>query len=212
MTSKKMKILLFDFDGTICNSKIVTKKILTVIYAKYLNRKLDSRDEINDFFDGNAFDKLLEKGASKSEIPNIQKYCKKEFENNCGNLAIFDGMRSVLYKLSKVGKLIIITSNHKDIVTKVLAKSKIDYIKSVLGSENATSKIDKIISIKHRYPDAELFYIGDTNGDMYEGKKAEVKTIAVSWGYHSHKHLLKSNPDYVVDSPKELLKLFKNRI
>ena len=44
---------------------------------------------------------------------------------------------------------------------------------------------------------------------MIEGKAAEAKTIAVTWGWHNEDKLRKGKPDYVVRTPVELMDLFK---
>jgi len=42
---------------------------------------------------------------------------------------------------------------------------------------------------------------------MKEGRQAGVKTVAVTWGWHSREKLAATGPDYLLDRPEELLKL-----
>ena len=63
---------------------------------------------------------------------------------------------------------------------------------------------EKIEKIKDKYPNKNYYYICDTQGDIIEGNQAKIKTIAVTWGWHSKKKLRKVKPDYFVDSPNDL--------
>jgi len=53
----------------------------------------------------------------------------------------------------------------------------------------------------------DIYYIGDTTGDIKEGKEAGVKTVGVTWGWHSKALLAASRPDYLFDTPEDLLQL-----
>ena len=46
--------------------------------------------------------------------------------------------------------------------------------------------------------------IGDTSHDIHTGRAAKVKTIAVTWGFHTRDELLASEPDIMVDDFKAL--------
>jgi len=50
----------------------------------------------------------------------------------------------------------------------------------------------------------KAYYIGDTSGDVYEGKEAGAITIAVTWGWHEQERLIKAGPHFLVHTPKEL--------
>ena len=51
----------------------------------------------------------------------------------------------------------------------------------------------------------KVFYIGDTVGDIMEAKKAGVKSIAASWGYHKRECLVNCSPDILIDKPGDLI-------
>ena len=55
--------------------------------------------------------------------------------------------------------------------------------------------------------DMPAFYVGDTKGDMIEGKQAGAVTVAVTWGWHSTEKLTEGSPDYMVHTPTELKNL-----
>ena len=115
-------------------------------------------------------------------------------------------MKSVLRDLSREHKLIISTSNETNVVRKHLKKENIDSLfDEIYGSDIEPSKVKKIQIIQNKNPSGKYFYIGDTIGDILEGKEAKVQTIAVSWGWHTKEELLKVKPDHIVDKPINLL-------
>jgi len=64
----------------------------------------------------------------------------------------------------------------------------------------------------------EQWYVGDTVGDIVEGKAAGVRTIAagvrtiaVGWGWHDAERLLGASPDYLAQTPADLLEFLGRR-
>ena len=55
----------------------------------------------------------------------------------------------------------------------------------------------------------EVLYIGDSDVDVYTGRAAGVKTVAVKWGYRSTEVLMEAKPDYIIESPDEIMKVIE---
>jgi phosphoglycolate phosphatase len=74
------------------------------------------------------------------------------------------------------------------------------------------SKEEKILYAIKKYDVApqDIYYIGDTTGDIKEGKQAGVKTVGITWGWHSKEKMAAAKPDYLFDAPQELLQLNDN--
>jgi len=53
-------------------------------------------------------------------------------------------------------------------------------------------------------PESCLF-VGDSAADMEAGKRAGVRTCAVKWGYGDPQEMAKWEPDYWIDTPRQLL-------
>lgn len=52
---------------------------------------------------------------------------------------------------------------------------------------------------------SECLYFGDSASDMEAGHNAGMKTVAVMWGYQPHERLMSASPDYVIETPKDML-------
>lgn len=121
----------------------------------------------------------------------------------------FKGIRSVLKKLASKHKLGILTSNKVEIVQSFLDKHKLNFFDFVYSEEDVFGKDKRLKEILSKYnlKRGETYYIGDETRDMEAAKKQKLRTIAVSWGFESKGLLKKSNPDYIISKPEELIEI-----
>jgi phosphoglycolate phosphatase len=127
-----------------------------------------------------------------------------------GKMKPFTAMLPVLDELKKNNILIVISSNDSPTIQEALRLYNFNGIfQEILGSDFKFSKKEKILYAIKKYSTApdDIYYIGDTAGDIKEGKQAGVKTVGVTWGWHSKEKMAASKPDYLFDSPQELLLL-----
>ena len=61
---------------------------------------------------------------------------------------------------------------------------------------------------RNNFVPEETVYFGDMVLDIKAGKKAGVKTVAVSWGYQPREKLKKVDPDFLIDDPLEIKEIF----
>lgn len=203
------RVLLFDFDGVIADSIDVCMKRVIGACKKHGYNQISTKLDFLSLYDGNFYENLVKRGIHKEDIPYLIKdfHVKSKEQKNVG---LFSGIKDVMEELAEQNKIIVITSNATQTVKAALRFNNIDCFEEVLGADKETSKVKKINYVKSKYKGYELFYIGDTAGDMIEGKKAGVKTVAVTWGFHNEEKLRKENPDFIVHSPAELADVLKN--
>ena len=105
----------------------------------------------------------------------------------------------------------IISSNDREVISDFLKRNDLFcYFNLVLGAESGRNKKKKLKTVlkKFQIPKEKTYFITDTIRDLKEVKDLGIKTMAVTWGYHAKSKLKKENPDFIVDSTKELLKVF----
>lgn len=56
----------------------------------------------------------------------------------------------------------------------------------------------------------EVLFIGDTEVDLNAAKNANVKNVAVTWGFRDKEFLINERPTQIIDKPSELLKILNN--
>ncbi len=204
-------VLIFDYDGVLIDSFDIFMKHFLKSCRKFDVKKIKNKDDFLNIFNGNMYENMFEMGMNKEEILRVVLNVKKELLKNQNKIKLFKGIRKALEFLLEENILIVATSNDTEVVEKYFKSKNIFLFDEIIGSDKEHSKIKKIEYIKSKYDGNKYYYFGDTKGDIVEGKKAGVKTVAVSWGWHSKEELKKENPDYLIDKPEELISLFDKK-
>lgn len=202
-----MKLFLFDFDGVVIDTLPIALDVYNQLLRLYgiptqFTRETFAEMFLTNFHTGLA--KIIEDDNIREEILHKRA---EEYIRRKNDFIIFDGMHQTITQMGTAGEVIIISSNKTSFILSLLASRQLNDVKEVIGGDIEKSKIIKIGWQKEKYPEADIYYIGDTIGDIHEGKEAGVKTVGVTWGFHSREQIQQSNPDYLFDKPEELLSL-----
>lgn len=202
-------LIMFDFDGVIVDSlDVFTNAFLASCQACGYNG-ISTQEQFKTLLDGNFYEGLDQIGLSKQMINTILgERFSQEVQQGIHKITLFDDISRVLEHLAVRHVLIVITSNVSSMVQQFFDREKIHCFKSIMGAEVEKSKVNKIKKAIARHPDQPAYYVGDTRGDMIEGRQAGASTIAVTWGWHGKSKLKEANPDYMAHTPAELLRLF----
>lgn len=215
----KIEGIIFDLDGTLVNS--------IADIADSMNFVLTASDypthsyEAYETFIGSGIRNLVSKAIpvsvkNEAEIDRVFDAMFYHYKDNCINkTATYPGILSLLEELQLSELKMSILSNKADELTKKVAKEKLPLIfNPVVGL--TTEKLKKpnpevVLNIcKTLALDIKkTMYIGDTSVDIQTAKNAGLISVAVTWGFRSKESLQKENPDYIIDSPHELLELLK---
>jgi phosphoglycolate phosphatase len=198
------RVIIFDFDGVIVDSADIHLDNFNKARAKFGFKKPKSKHEYLLMCERNFYDAVLESGMDDSIYAEIQKYWNSLTLNSISRIPMFKGIKELLMKVKDSNILYLVTSNYYDIVISYINNNNIAVFKEVIAADQEKSKIKKIEHIKNKHPGKEIILIGDTKGDIFEGKKAGVATVAATWGYHNKQKLLEEKPDHIFDSIEEL--------
>ena len=146
-------------------------------------------------------------GLDKPSIDAILRTFVKEEMGPLYDAPFLESMPNTLKQISDKNIIFIITSNISSLPATVLERNGIDCCEDIIGADKEKSKVKKIINTMKRYPELPAYYVGDTKGDMIEGREAGAATVAVTWGWHSVEELTQGNPDHIVDRPQGLVDL-----
>ena len=147
-------------------------------------------------------------------IDEFVRICLNRFAEKNTPPAIFQGMGSVVRDLSTLHKIAIVTTNSSQNVNSFLQEHKLDdSVHAVYGVDTPGSKAQKIAMARERLLEnpahGSEFMVGDSLSDILAAKEAGVTSIAVTWGHQSLDTLLRGNPDMVVHSPSDLMKVIQ---
>ncbi|HTN67825.1 MAG TPA: HAD-IA family hydrolase [Dysgonamonadaceae bacterium] len=200
------KQIIFDFDGTLVDTFDVIKKIAINEYGEY--------DIDFELFKQEGARSLLKKAnIPRRKLPgmilNVTSKLKKS-----ENIKLFPGVVDMLYSLKSNYKIGIVSSNSKDIIIDTLKKQNIENLFKFVYSESSLfgkHLVLKRMCNKHNINPLDAIYVGDEDRDIIAAKKAGIKMIAVTWGFNSREKLSRENPDYLVDSPMQILEVLSQK-
>jgi phosphoglycolate phosphatase len=206
------KVLIFDFDGVIADSLAPMLQ-----YAEQVCQELGHpcQPKQNDLeslerMEFSEFGRQL--GIPETKIDVFVTRNHEFFYNRQEPLAIIAEMDDVIRKTSRIATLAIITGNSCKVVDKFLIAYELkDEFKTILCAEDEGNRAEKILRIKalHNGSNSEYYMIGDAISDIRAAQRAGIKSVAVGWGHQSKLKLATGNPDFIIDQPEDLIKLFE---
>ena len=200
------KLFLFDFDGVLVDSLDVYHRAVAWCLEKIGTPIIKTQEEYVSLFEENFYEAMAKKGVDLDAFSGalIEYASKVDYYQD---VAPFSAVLPVLEELCDNNILAIISSNSSRGIRKILARFQYNgCFQDILGSEFHLSKkikIDHAVAT-YRIGRGNTYYVGDTSGDVREGKAAGVRTIAVTWGWHSRETLAAAQPDFIIDDPEEL--------
>jgi len=205
----KTPYLLFDFDGTIADSIHPLFEMLNRM-APSLNIGPVTWEEFDRLRDLSPRQILKELKIPLYMMPKLIRMVLEEYRDIISHLQPCEGVLELLSNLKERNiPHALLSSNADQNLAAFLAKYQIDSFAWAEGTEGILNKnryLGKQIR-KHKLQQYDLYYIGDEIRDIEAAIHNRIKSIAVSWGLHSHNHLQKHKPDYLVDKPLEILEI-----
>jgi len=203
-----MKTFIFDFDGTIVNN---LGQVMNLLQANLSSRGIDlSQYPVSTLRNTGVREFMKQINISKLELLSIYQDIKKEIKLHLEDSTPVEGLKGVLEKIAHTTQLLIFSSNTKSTIQSYLKKYDIDqYFTNIFEDDSYFGKdagLKKIIKSK-KLDLADTYYFGDESRDILASQKAGVKAAGVLWGFEGEVPLSAVNPDYLIRTPTELLKL-----
>lgn len=203
-----MSLVMFDYDGVIADSLDAHVKSFLAAFRENGCMRVNTAQDVIDLYEDNVYRSMAAFGLSEEEIDRILESYNVKQALLLDQIQLFPQIRELFSDLVSAGhRVVIITSNTAEAVSGVLRKREISGVEKVMGSETAKSKIKKIHMAMDWHPDLKAYYVGDTKGDIYEGRQAGAATVGVAWGWHGPDKLFESRPDHLIYAPGELIQL-----
>ncbi|MFA5180940.1 MAG: HAD family hydrolase [Syntrophales bacterium] len=203
------KLFLLDFDGVLVDSLDVYHRAVSWCLEKIGTPIIKTQEEYVALFEDNFYAAMAKKGVDLDAFSGALREYASDVDYY-EDVKPFSAVLPVLEELCGNNILAIISSNSSQAIRKILARFRYNgCFQDILGSEFHLSKKTKIDHAVATYGISRenTYYVGDTSGDVREGKAAGVKTIAVTWGWHSRELLAAAQPDFLIDNPEELKNL-----
>lgn len=234
LQSGSLKGIIFDFDGTLLDIRaILEKSIEEVLLEKSVNVDMETTiQEIGALLEtiqGYPLPKvLLESFEIFKHITalNSLSYFKKlriavkifgKYLEYAKDASFFPKITAILKKLAKSSDLFIISHNKTDNILEHLEREGVDkYFKGVYGSDKIPVQKPDPMALQPALENYqkrirnEFLMIGDMPSDITAGRDAGFWTIGVASGVSKKKILKEYQPDLLIDSLDDFLKIIEN--
>ena len=208
----QIKLIIFDLDGTLVDTSGDITNALNYALKPYGLRDLTVEDTIKMVGEGitRLIEKLLENERIQIRDTVIKRFLDYYSEHLVDFSTLYPHVRETLEKLNDYKKAVI--SNKREYLsTRLLDKlDLLKYFDLVVGSDTTSERKPSAVPVIYVFtklgvnPD-ESIIVGDSDYDIEAGKKAGLKTVAVTYGYRERQYLI--DADYIIDSMKDLLTL-----
>jgi phosphoglycolate phosphatase len=196
-----MAAIIFDFDGTIADSR---DYIINFI-AKESGRGELSLEEKHALY-----------GMSILSIARRLGYRwwrLQKMAHGIINIKPFDGIVGVIKKLHAEGhELFIVSSNSVITIRSFLKRNHIrEQFLEVYGGIEIFGKspIFRQLIGDHNLNSKQVICIGDELRDIEAGQAAGIATIAVTWGFAGHDNLINLKPTAVAEKPEDIITILE---
>lgn len=210
------KVIIFDLDGTLSNSKEgITKSV------QYALDKLgvieDDLESLKHFIGPPLKEEFMRTyGFSDEEAAKGTAYYRERYvPTGIYETNIYPGTEKMLEKLKRAGKYIAMaTSKPQQMAEEVIRYLHIDnYFDAVMGADMNGPRQSKQAVLEALFDKIEIkdkkqcIMIGDTCFDVDGAEKAGIKCIGVSYGFGSSEEMLKHGAIAIAEDTKELTEI-----
>ena len=209
----RYKLIIFDFDGTLVDTREVIKESFQKTFQKF-GTDPPNEKKITATIGLSLPESLKILKApiySNSELGKWIEVYRDLYQKKIDQTKLFPHVKAVLTYLEDNGvKLVVISNKGKNAITSTLKLLDIEnYIDLVIG-ENKIKKPDpnlfhSIIHPKFENLSTDQFLmVGDTITDLTFAKNAQLDSCWVSYGYGDKKLCLNANPTHIINSMADL--------
>jgi HAD superfamily hydrolase (TIGR01509 family) len=206
-------VYLFDVDGTLMDSAPdICAAQLAVLAAN--GREDISEEFLRRYIGRHLIGLFQDLGFAADAIdPLIQSYRVTYWARKHAATSVFPGVAEMLDSLGgrKSTATIKTTQTTRGVLEQFGLLQHFDHVQGTDGFAAKPEPDVILASLRALGADPEeCLLIGDSASDMEAGHRAGVRTCAVRWGYGNHREMAQWEPDYWIDSPRELLGLSRS--
>lgn len=215
----RFQTILFDLDGTLIDS---VDLIVDSYHHAYSVHGLppQSRDTILAGIGTplrSVFGQITEDAATINQW--IATYREYNLAHHDTRVRAYPGAVAMVQQLRASGYRIgLVTSkNHAGAVRGLTLVGLADAIEVIVGADDVVNPkphpepVEHAISALQASPDSCLF-VGDSHHDIHAGRSAGTWTAGITWGPFNRSHLEMAAPDYICDTPEELVQLINRTL
>ncbi len=211
-------LIIFDLDGTLINT--IGDLGEACNYALSATGYPTHSPEEYPHLVGNGINKLIERALPDSAkdtavhteeaIQRVRAVFVPYYnKHNCDHTRPYEGITDLLHTLKLRGCQLAVASNkYQEATAFIINHFFPDTFDVVFGERTDVPRKPNpqvVYDILAELSDTEVLYVGDSLVDIETARNAQVTVAACSWGFVARQDLVAAHPDYLIDSPIELL-------
>jgi pyrophosphatase PpaX len=199
----KIKLLIFDFDGTLVRSKWLYKEAIYKTFKKY--RIIKTKKEVERVL-GNRLEVLLSMLHIKKNVKILKKEINYYVLKRAGKLQPCPSIASV-NKL-KDYKKVIVSNSLISYILPLIRREKLKFNEIAGPKMHSKDEILRHFIKRYRISPDEAVYIGDMAMDVRIAKRVGCKSVIISnkCSWSSWAEIEKAKPDFIIANLRELKK------
>lgn len=216
----RYKNILFDFDGTLTDSKEGITKSVQYALSKF-GISVDNLDKLDKFIGPPLIDSFMEYcNFSREDAEAAVEYYRDRFsKKGIHEHRAYEGVRNLLIKLKENGfNLFVATSKPTVYASGMLKDLKLfSYFHAVVGCElngirNKKGEVINYVIDKYNLDNKkDIIMVGDRSHDIIGAKENGIDVIGVTYGYGSEEELKGSGATYLAESTEDIFKIVNGR-
>lgn len=218
MTQSQIKLVMFDLDGTLVDS-IPDLAWSADRTLERLGLPLCGIDKTRDYIGNGLFTlikRILTQDMNQEPDPELYEKAVPIFweyygNNVCQFSTLYDGAAETLQTLKSQGYKVACITNKAEEFTKTLLRHLqiINLFDQIIGGDTLARKKPDPLPLLHVADTQQLaieqcLMVGDSRHDIAAAKAAGISVVGVPYGYNHGEDIALSEPDYIVQSLREL--------
>jgi phosphoglycolate phosphatase len=201
-------VYLFDLDGTLMDSQMdICGAIQTVLASR--GRTDVTHEILRPYIGRHLLEEFLDLGFEHTEADQmIAEYRVIYAARKHAATSVYPGVADALSRLG--GRKSTATTKGTPMTRIVLEQfGLLRHFDHVQGTDGFPAKPEPGVLLKSLEVlgarAEECLFVGDSSADMESGRRAGIRTCAVTWGYGEPEDMARWEPDFWIDAPHELV-------
>jgi len=199
--------VVFDFDGTLADSKEAIVRLYNTLAEKYRYGKLTA-DNFEELRKLSILERCRSMGVPPYRLPWLAVQMGRSLRSEMTSIRFNEGIPELLRDLRGRGhQLLILSSNREENIRAFLKHHATeDLFEGIHCSSSLFGKARLLRALMRRagLQREQLVYVGDEQRDVEACKKVGVKVIAVRWGADALELLRRAGPDHIAEHPRDI--------
>lgn len=211
---RRDRVVIFDFDGTLADVSDVIRKVYGEMAGPRGWPSLTD-SQYKKLRKGSIAQAIRWVGIWPWQIPGLLREGRELLKTHSEAIKFFNGAAKTVRELYKAGfHIYVLSSNSEATIRKVLKQNNVDSEIHILRRPSLFGKHKSIKKLVERenYDKSSVWMVGDELRDIEAAKKADVGSIAVSWGLQDVSLLKKAAPDFIADKPADIINYLKSQL